>query len=105
MEAAGTRRCVCRGPDFKPGERTTRRREPVRLYRRDGAVVRARVQLHEVPRQRRNVLAPLSQRGHFDGEDIQAAIEVLAEGPVLDHLRKVAIGRCDQPHITRTLTL
>ena len=35
----------------------------------------------------------------------QAEIEVLAEGPVLDHLRKVAIGRCDQPHITRTLTL
>ena len=54
---------------------------------------------HEVAGQERDVLAPLAQRRHVEGDDVQAEVEVLAEGPPADLLLEVLVGGGDHPHV------
>ena len=50
----------------------------------------------EVERERREVLAPLAERGDDEGEDGEAVPEVLAEIALSDHVEQVAVrGRDD----------
>jgi hypothetical protein len=53
-----------------------------------------------VERKRRNVAAPLTQRRHVDGYDIQPVVKILAEFALFRHLLGIHIV----PTITRTST-
>ena len=55
--------------------------------------------LHEKSGQLRNVLAALAQRRQLQRKDLQAEVEVLAEGTVGDHLLEVAVGGGDNADI------
>ena len=46
-----------------------------------------------------DILAPLAERRHPDREDIEAVVEVLAEGAGLDQVDEAAVGRRDQPEV------
>ena len=49
------------------------------------AAARVRRQLvHEVIRQKRNILLALAQRRNVDGHDVEAVVEILAEGTLLE---------------------
>jgi hypothetical protein len=47
----------------------------------------------------RDVLGPLPQRRHVDGEDVEAVVEVLAEAALSDLVCQVTIGRGDNAHV------
>ena len=47
----------------------------------------------------RDVVLALAQRRHVDRDDVEAVVEVLAELPVGDHLRQVAVGRRDDADV------
>ena len=70
-----------------------------RGYGLNGLVVAACEFLREVADQQRNIFAPLTQRRHGDGEDIQPVKEVAAKLAFRDHLCQVAIGRRDHADV------
>src|SRR6266576_1279631 len=45
--------------------------------------------LHEVTYEQGNVFVALAQRRNLDGENVQAVIEVVAEGPLRDQFREI----------------
>ncbi|MDT4845116.1 hypothetical protein FQZ97_790940 [compost metagenome] len=49
--------------------------------------------------QQRYIFDTLAQRRHFDGEHIQAVIQIFAEAALLDHPFQVLVGRRDDSHI------
>src|SRR5262249_53864984 len=49
--------------------------------------------------ERQDVLAPLAQRRQSDREHIEAIVEILAELPVGDRLRQIAVGGGDDPRV------
>src|SRR5207244_9956604 len=53
----------------------------------------------EVCHEERDVLPPLAKRREMDRDHVQAIEEVLAEHPVSDGLRDLAVRRGDQPHV------
>ena len=53
----------------------------------------------EVPRQQRNVLAPLAQRRHADADHVQAMVEILAEAAFAHARLEVLVGGGDDAHI------
>ena len=55
--------------------------------------------LEEMVRERRDVFAPLAQRGHADREDIDAVEEVVAERAFGHHGAQVAVGGADKPDV------
>ncbi len=55
--------------------------------------------LYEGVRERKHVLAPLAQRGYFDGEHLQPEVEVLAEGSLAHHLDQIAVRGRDDAHV------
>ena len=54
---------------------------------------------HEGVGEGEHILAPLAQRRHLDGEDLEPEVEVLAEGALAHHLRQVAVGGRDDAHV------
>src|SRR5437016_8552570 len=54
---------------------------------------------HQVIDEQRNVLAPLAQRRELERHHLQAIVEVLAEAPLLDGSRQLAVGRRDDAHV------
>src|SRR5438552_5826858 len=61
----------------------------------------AREPPEQVARERRDVLAPLAQRGEADREDAQAIVEVLAEAAGLHLVLEGAVGGHDDARIDR----
>src|SRR5262245_59182029 len=70
------------------------RREPLRA-----AVVLAAEDVHEVTDERGDVLAPVAQRRDADGDDAQAEVEVLPEGPLLDLRVEILVRGCDDADV------
>ena len=64
--------------------------------RHSGRLGRAR---HEMPRQERDVLAPVAQRRHFDRHDAEAVEQILAEPPRRNLARQLAVRRSHHPDI------
>ena len=60
---------------------------------------RRRVFLKEMIHQQGDILRAFAQRGHADGNHIQAVVEILAEQAFLDHLIKIAVGGGDDSDI------
>jgi hypothetical protein len=46
-----------------------------------------------------NVVRSLSQRPQFDGEYVQAVIQIAAESVLLNQLDQISMRCCDQTHI------
>src|SRR3989449_11680652 len=57
------------------------------------------VLLEEVVDEEGDVRAPLAQRGHDDGDDLEPVEEVLAEVPGLDLGRQLLVGGGDYAHV------
>ena len=55
------------------------------------------VAAQEELRERREVLDPVAQRRHADGDDLQPVIQVFAEAPLLDRLIEVDVRGGNQP--------
>ncbi len=55
--------------------------------------------LHEVADQERDVFGALAERGDLDGKNIQAVVEVTAEGALGDALRKIHVGGGDDADV------
>ena len=55
--------------------------------------------LQEVIGEQQDVGLPLAQRRHEDGEDVQAVVEILAEGAVGHRRLERLVGRGDQAHV------
>jgi len=55
--------------------------------------------LHEVADEERDVLGALAERRDLNGEDVQAVIEVAAEGALGDALRKIHVGGGDDSDV------
>src|SRR5262249_48379858 len=53
----------------------------------------------KVLRERQNIFAPLAQRGHADGKNVQAVKEIVAEAPGLHILGQVTVGGRHNAHI------
>src|SRR5205823_4956224 len=53
----------------------------------------------EVTDQRRNIVAPIAQRGGREGDDMEAVVEVLPELPGRDQRGQVAVGGGDDPDV------
>ena len=62
-------------------------------------VVVLRVVRQEELHERRDLVAPLSQRRQRDADDVQPEEEVLAEEPVAHRLLEVAVRRRHDPHV------
>jgi hypothetical protein len=54
---------------------------------------------HELPRNRQDVLAPLSQRRQGDREHLQPVVEVFAEPTALNEVAQVAVCRSEDAHV------
>jgi len=55
--------------------------------------------LDEVAHKERKIFGALAQRGDLDGENVQAVVEVTAEGALGDESRKIGVGGGDNPNI------
>src|SRR5207249_5425783 len=55
----------------------------------------------EVLDEERDVLAPLAERRHVDGHDVQAVVEVLTELARPHRALEVDVGRRDHAHVDR----
>src|SRR5260370_6949819 len=55
--------------------------------------------LHEVADQERDVFGALAERGDLDGENVQAVIEVAAEGALCYAFRKIGVGCGDDADV------
>ena len=53
----------------------------------------------EILHQQRNIFRPLAQRRQVHGDDVQPIVEILAERPLLHHLRQVGVGRGDDADV------
>ncbi len=51
------------------------------------------------PNEERDVLSPISQRRHLDGEDAEAEVEIAPENAVGHGLLEVPVGRGHDPHV------
>ena len=65
----------------------------------DAHLATARVLLHEVRDQRRDVFRPRAQRRHGDRHDGEAIVEVLPKRPGADHRLEVAMRRREHTHV------
>src|SRR5579875_1660605 len=65
----------------------------------DAAVVLDAITLDEAPAQGKDILGPLAQRRHFDGDDVQAEIEVFAEGAGGHQLLETLVGGGEDPRL------
>ena len=63
----------------------------------DSELLRAARQ--EMPRQQRNILAPLAQRRHTDPNDVQPMVEILAEAALAHARFEILVGRGDDAHV------
>ena len=84
-----------------PGhDRSASARSASRPIERTGDVGRALAGLRqEVRRQRGDVLAAIAQRRDVHRQDVEAEVEVLAEAPLLDEGRQVAVRRGDHADV------
>src|SRR6202044_954669 len=71
----------------------------------DGLVFFRSKSLDEIPRQFRDVLAPLPKCRHKDREDVQPVIEIFAKQTRMRALREIAIGRRNDADVDLYRTL
>ena len=91
---------------YQVGQLTHVARPVVLTERHDGGGVEANrtalFDLHardQFIHQQRNVLDPLTQGRHFDGEDVQAIEQILTEAARLDHLLQILVGGGNDAHV------
>src|SRR6185436_6003495 len=61
------------------------------------ALVLIAILRNEMRSKHRNVFPPLTQWGHFQGNDVEPEIEILAKFPFCDSLVQPAIGQGENP--------
>src|SRR6478672_2780606 len=71
----------------------------------DALVVLGVELLDEAGDEQRDVLDPLAERRHREGEDVEPVVEVLAEGPVLHGRDRVLVGGRHDPDVDDDLGL
>src|SRR5688500_15445436 len=71
----------------------------------DALPVLLRVAQQEVLGEQHHVVRPLAQRGRLDLDGADAEVEVFAQRPLIDHLRRVAVGRGEEAEVHGQLLL
>ncbi len=65
----------------------------------EGALVFIREFLEEGVGEEDDVLRALAEGGHFDGDDVEAVVEVFPEAALIDHFAEVAVGGGDEADV------
>src|SRR5262245_57481633 len=91
-ENHGPKHCVLELTDIAGPSVAADHGHRLRLDAVDGLALLGGKSCDEMADEFREILKPLAQRRHPDGEDVQSVIEVLAEAPLIDETNQVLAG-------------
>ena len=59
--------------------------------------------VEKIETQELNVVIPLSQWGHFQGQNLNSVVEILPQLPFLNHLSRISVGGSQESDVTLLL--